>query len=117
MRYLLIAVLTLYICSCSATPAKVEPAAQPVAIPTAEIHAACRDFLKDTAVKTVHGITLRQIDDYFVAGADVSDAGQRRSIIDLMVRQYDDGSGRKYWKAETLSLDLVNTLNNRKGEK
>lgn len=92
--------------ACSTTSAP--PISKDDPPPTAEIDKAVRDHLKGM---TVHGVTLhRQTDDYYVVGADADDPRAGNDVWQLIVRRYDD-NGRKYWKAEDLSMKVVEALN------
>jgi hypothetical protein len=118
MKYLLIAVLTLYTGACTAQPVAkpVTQQATPAPIPS-EIDAACREFL---AVRhpstTVRGITIQRInDELYIAGADITVPEGRNEIYDLMIRRYDD-RGHVYWKADDLSHSTVELLRNKEGK-
>lgn len=112
-KYLLVSVLGLILVACSESQMRPAKSPTPEPPPTAEIDKAVREYLADKYVRTILGVTLhRQTDDYYVVGADYVSKDGKNDIWQLIVRRYDD-QGRKYWKAEDLSMKLVDTLNGR----
>lgn len=111
LTYLLVFIATFYVSGCVRSGDLSDTNRSPEPPPTAEIDAACRQYLATVHyIKAVRGITLhRQDDTYFIAGADVDTIGGKAEIYNLIVRKFDD-RGRKYWKAEDLSRTLVDTL-------